>query len=455
MALGDLFRSRLALRIYLVGLAQMLVVAVGFFLMLHAFRPRGNGVLGGELHHVARHVDAVLGDRRALERELDDAERDFHAPFAVVDRAGTVVARSPGAEAAGLDGPCPVARDEGADAPGPGPARRCVAAPLRFPDGAAGQLLFAPRGPPPPPPFGSRIVPLVLVVVAVSSLLLARSLTQPLGKLSAAARAFGGGNLAARVALARRDELGDVSRAFDEMAERVTELLRSEKELLANVSHELRTPLARIRVALDIASEGSVEVTRESLVDIAGDLDELERLISDVLTAARLDLGDGSLKGIPPLRREPVDVRELLEVAASRFRTAHPERPLETTLPDDLPVVDGDAVLLRRVVDNLLENAHKYSERAADPVQLAARADDGVEIDVVDKGIGIGSADLPRVFRPFFRADKSRTRATGGLGLGLALAKRIVDAHGGTIELTSAPGKGTRARVRLPVADRA
>jgi signal transduction histidine kinase len=307
-------------------------------------------------------------------------------------------------------------------------------------------------GPPPPPSFGARIVPLVLIVVGVSSWLLARSLTRPLRRLSATASAFGGGDLTARVGAHGRDELGDVARAFDDMAERVTALLRAEKELLANVSHELRTPLARTRVALDLALEGDAGVARELLPDIASDLDELERLITDILTAARLDLGDGSASsGVPPLRRSPVILADLLAHAASRFRSAHPDRALEVDVAEGLPGLDGDAVLLRRVVDNLLENAHRYSDRS-DPITLRARANDGLEIDVIDRGIGIAAEDLPRVFRPFFRADRSRARATGGLGLGLALAKRIVDAHGGEITLESAPNEGTRARVRLPIA---
>jgi signal transduction histidine kinase len=237
----------------------------------------------------------------------------------------------------------------------------------------------------------------------------------------------------------------------------VTELLRAERELLANVSHELRTPLSRIRIAVALASEaeGDMVVARESLADIAGDLDELERLISDVFTAARLDLGAASPAGVPPLRRRRADMRALLAHAASRFRATHPQRTLRVDVAERLPPVDADPVLLRRVIDNLLENAHKYTDRAAEPIELVARrSDDGnkIAIDVIDKGIGIAADDLPRVFRPFFRADRSRTRATGGIGLGLALAKRIVDAHGGTIELVSAPNEGTRARVRLPIA---
>jgi two-component system, OmpR family, sensor kinase len=449
MAIRDLLRGRLALRIYIVGLAQMAVVAAGFFILILSNRPPGHGPIQAEVRHIARHVAASLDDPDALQRELRWVQEDFRSPAAVFDASGGVIASSPGIDIESLAAACAEDRADRAERP----EWRCVTAPIRFPDGRDGRLVFAPPGPPPPPPFGTRIVPLVLVVVAVSSLLLARSLTRPLRRLSTAARAFGGGDLAVRVGLGRQDELGDVSRAFDEMAERVSALLRAEKELLANVSHELRTPLARIHVAVDLASEGDAEVAREALAEIADDLAELERLIADVLTAARLDLGDGSSpQGTPPLRRERVHVGDLLARAASRFRAAHPERTLELAVTDDLPTIDGDPVLLRRVIDNLLENAHKYTEHPTDPVELHARAGREIEIDVVDKGIGIAADDLPRVFRPFFRADRSRTRATGGLGLGLALAKRIVDAHGGSIELTSAPNEGTRARVRLPIA---
>jgi signal transduction histidine kinase len=309
----------------------------------------------------------------------------------------------------------------------------------------------------PSPWLSVSIIAFILIVVGVSSWLLARTLTRPLRKLSRAANEFGAGHLEARAALGQRDELGDVSRAFDEMAGRVAALLRAERELLANVSHELRTPLARIRMAFALASEGNADVARASFADIGEDLDELERLVSDILTTARLDLGNASAAGIPPLRSERVAPAELLAHAAGRFRGAHPERALVVEVADDLPPIECDPVLLRRVVDNLLENAHAYSDRAEEAVDLIAQVEassrgDGVAIDVVDRGIGMGAEDLAHAFKPFFRADRSRTRATGGLGLGLTLAKRIVDAHGGTLELTSAPDEGTRARVWLPAA---
>jgi signal transduction histidine kinase len=305
---------------------------------------------------------------------------------------------------------------------------------------------------PPPSPIAFAIVAFILVVVGVSSWLLARALTRPLRVLSQAAHDFGAGRLDARAHLARRDELGEVAHTFDEMADRIAALLRAERELLANVSHELRSPLARIRMALAVASEGNAEVARESFADITEDIDELERLVADILTTTRLDLAQGAPAGIPPLRRERVAPGDLLAHAASRFRSAHPDRPLELDVATALPPIEGDPVLLRRAVDNLLENAHAYSERASDPVCLVARTDatDGLAIEIVDHGIGIAPEDLVRVFTPFFRVDPSRTRATGGLGLGLALAKRIVDAHGGRLELASVPNEGTQARIWIP-----
>ena len=294
---------------------------------------------------------------------------------------------------------------------------------------------------------------MVLVVVGVSSIALSRSLVRPLRRLSNAAHALGEGDLDARTGVERSDELGDVARSFDVMAERIGDLLRAERELVANVSHELRTPLARIRVALDIAAEGDVELARESLADIAEDVDDLERLVSDVLATARLDIAATAAApgGIPPLKREAIDLAELVTAVLGRFEGNHPEREVQLEIDPDLPTLDGDPVLLRRVVANLLDNAHKYSgpDDGAIEVTLSAEGAE-VVLTVTDHGIGIAPEDLPRVFEPFFRADKSRTRATGGHGIGLALTHRIVQAHEGHIGVQSTLGERTRVEVRLP-----
>jgi len=439
-----LLPSRLALRIYLVGLAQIAVVAAGFVAFVELNRPGRRGPPEAEERRTVENVTVLLERGEPLQQELERARDAINADITVSDPDGRLLATT----SPDMPGCGPQPRRPRRPHVGPPPGI-CRIAALRFPDGDYGRIEFRPKRPPPPPsPFELPVIAFVLVVVGVSSWLLARSLVRPLQKLSDAARALGEGRLEARAAVERRDELGDVAKAFDEMAERVTELLHAEKELVANVSHELRTPLARIRVALDLAREGDAEVVRASIADIADDLEELEGLVSDVLAAARLDLD--APRGIPPLRREHLDVAQLLEHAASRFRTAHPDRPLQVELSDDLPTIDGDPVLLRRVVDNLLDNAHKYTEDPALPIEL--RAHGALVIEVIDKGIGIAAPDLKSVFRPFFRADRSRTRETGGLGLGLALAKRIVEAHGGTIALESVANQGTTARIELPIA---
>jgi two-component system, OmpR family, sensor kinase len=448
---------RLALRFALVGLAQMATIAAGFWVILEANRPQPRGPLDEEARFVAARIEPELRspDRLALPAALHRA-RDEHTILTVTDETGATVA-STDETAPRCEGPTPRPPDaDTARRPNAGPHFFwCTTTPVTLPAGE-GKLHYLTTPPLRPSAFGARIVPLVLLVVATSSLLLAWSLVRPLRKLASAARAFGEGDRGARADVRRPDEIGDVARAFDDMADRVTQLLRSEKELLANISHELRTPLARIRVAVDLATEGDATVAREALVDIAEDLDELERLLSDVLTAARLDLADEPSKvaGLPPLRLSSVDLHDIVRLAASRFRTAHPARVLELDLdhPDHPATLEGDPVLLRRAVDNLLENAEKYTENPEAPIVLRTlRTDRNLRIEIIDQGIGIAPTDLPNLFQPFFRADKSRTRKTGGLGLGLPLAQRIAEAHAGTASITST-SQGTTASLDLPLA---
>lgn len=297
-------------------------------------------------------------------------------------------------------------------------------------------------------------IPAILVVVAICSWLTARSVARPLASLADATRAFGKGELGVRARMTRADEIGEVAQAFDDMADRIAKLLLAERELLANVSHELRTPLARIRVALDLASEADPKTAIESFADIAQDLAELERIVDDVLASARLALDASSTEERTlPLRAERLDTRALLERSIGRFRSAHPQRPFVVEVPDTLPEIVADAVLVRRVIDNLLDNAHKYSKGPEGRIMLRARPEDAaIVIEVEDEGIGLRLEDQQRLFEPFFRADRSRSRATGGLGLGLVLARRVVEAHGGTLTIESKFEKGTKATVRVPVA---
>jgi two-component system OmpR family sensor kinase len=432
--------SRLALRIYLIGLVQFVIVAVAMEVDHRARRPPSPWVTQGEF--VADGIGRVIDDPQALQAEVDRVARLLAWTVDIRDESGRLLAHSAPAERAQHE-----------------VSTLRVSSPMTMRDGHVARMEYRvhPRGHAPAPGggwLGLRGL-FVLVVVGVASWLTARSLARPLQALAATTREFGAGRLDIRAKMKRADEIGEVAKAFDDMAERITTLLQTERELLANVSHELRTPLARIRVALDLANEADPGDARVSLGEIAQDLAELERIVDDVLASARLALDVGAPSSSPGMlvRAERLDAHALLDKSVARFRAAHPNRPLHVRMSPDLPAIMADAVLLRRVVDNLLDNAHKYTESAKKPIVLEARAaDDFVLIEVEDQGVGIDKADLERLFEPFFRADRSRTRATGGLGLGLALARRVVDAHKGTITFTSEIGKGTTARVRLPIA---
>jgi signal transduction histidine kinase len=285
----------------------------------------------------------------------------------------------------------------------------------------------------------------ILLVVFAASLWLTRRVTTPLDQLAAAARQFGEGDIAARAKIqSRLDEIKDVGRAFDEMADRTSAVLQSQRQLMADVSHELRTPLARIRVALELAAEDPVGA-KDVLSEVGADLDEIDQLINDILTTARLD-GDAAT-----VERHPHRLGELTDRAVQRFAARHPHRKLESTIAGTEREIACDPVLLRRAVDNLLDNAAKYSDSTS-PVTFAVKPNgESVAFEIIDRGVGMSSEELARAFTPFWRADGSRARKTGGVGLGLALARRIARVHGGDVTLISQPGKGTTARLDVPL----
>ena len=492
--------GRLVVRIYLVCLAQLLVVMAGVAVLLHQSRIPESW-LRGQAEYVVEQIFPVLHDGTALDRALTQLRETAGARMTLYRPDRTLLAtnvepalalpvdpgaaslqptppllvlplarppRGPHGPAFRMGPPPPVPmRPSEAGEPGPPPGSPPGPPPVPF-----GPMLQPPREgppprPPPPPPLQgwavldlrppmpppwqlAAVAGLVLAALGLSSALLARSISRPLGTLSGAATRLGSGDLDARAGLARDDELGELGRAFDGMADRVVGLLRSEKALLAGVSHKLRTPLARIRVALELAEEGDVATARASLADITDDLGELERLVDELLTAARLELGQ-SAPGAPALRPATVEASALVATAAERFLAVHPGHRIDAAASDSAGRLTADPGLVARVLNNLLDNAAKYSAPSAGWVRLAVEGSAGeVTFTVEDHGAGIAPEDLPHVFTPFFRADRSRSRTTGGFGLGLSLARSIAEAHGGRLELASEPGKGTRATLVLP-----
>jgi len=300
--------------------------------------------------------------------------------------------------------------------------------------------VYAPNRPTFPWSYVLPLCAAILVVVGAASLWFSRRLARPLDQLAHAARKFGSGDTNARANLGRDDTIGAVGRAFDDMADRTSAVMLAQRQLMADVSHELRTPLARIRVALELVVEDPV-AARDVLADVGTDLDEIDQLIDDILTTARLDTA--------AIDKTPTRVGQLVEQSALRFTARHPDRTLERAVTAEAAELACDPLLLRRALDNLLDNAAKYSDAAA-PVRLAVRSDGRrVTFEIVDRGIGMTADELERAFTPFWRADGSRTRRTGGVGLGLALARRIARAHGGDVTLRSRPGEGTVAELAL------
>jgi signal transduction histidine kinase len=307
------------------------------------------------------------------------------------------------------------------------------------------------------PPFWGVVMDLLIISSWISAVgfLVWRTLVRPLQRIARAAEAFGDGDTSARTGVDRGDEIGKVARAFDDMSERIGRSREAERELLAGLSHELRTPLARIRVALDLAAESDAETARASLADVAEDLTELETLIGNIFSTTRLEMAARGRDDQPvPLQRTEVDLAALVDKAVAHQRMQHPQRPyaLEVSPGSAGRYLYADAILIRRAIENVLDNAHKYSPPGS-TVRVGVTDDRAaLRVAIADQGFGIGPDDLARVCSPFFRADRSRTRATGGVGLGLALAKRVVEAHGGSINVASQLDVGTTVTFVLPIA---
>lgn len=365
---------------------------------------------------------------------LDRAHDDIHLSATIYDAEGDVTAH------AGVPQEAPQALAEGE-------VRRTRR--FHFQVGVSnGRVVVLEFAPPPPPRSVAWVLLGVLVLIGIAAAFARRWLGKPLLRLGETARAIADGNLSARTELRSNDEIGETGRAFDAMAERVESLLRSHRELLAGVSHELKTPIARIRVALELAQEANAtpDVGSE-LTGIGEDLAELESLVEDVLAGARIELANGRSAALP-IHPQPMLVSELLQRAKARFTERHPARVVTLAIDDDVER-ELDPVLVRRAIENVLDNAHKYSPAEA-PIRMRVTVIDGhAEITVEDHGLGISAADRARVFTPFFRVDSPEVRASSGLGLGLALARRVVEAHDGSIDLDSTPGEGTTVRIRL------
>ncbi len=314
----------------------------------------------------------------------------------------------------------------------------------RSEDGRYWFLFISPRE----QPGAWFLTPDHIFILAAAILLcywLAYHLTSPVRALQKAVEQFGRGDLSARAGSDRRDELGQLARTFDRMADRIETLLAAERRLLLDISHELRSPLARLGVAVELARSG--DDVQGTLDRIQKESDRLNSLVGQLLQVTRAE-GDPA-----SLRRNPVRLDELVQqlVDESGIEAAARGCALKYG-PREPATVEGDPELLRRAVENVLRNAIRHSPREA-PVEVSvARSDGNVRVDVRDYGGGVPEEALPRLFDPFYRVESDRDRASGGTGLGLSIARRAVELHKGKIRARNAQ-PGLEVELELPVAE--
>jgi signal transduction histidine kinase len=282
-----------------------------------------------------------------------------------------------------------------------------------------------------------------LVSAAIALLMarwLARGMTQPLRDMAQAARRMETGDYSTRVQTRSRDEVGQLAEAFNTMSAELEGVERLRRELVANVSHELKTPIAAIRAHLENVLDGVERPDPDTLQVMLRQSERLGRLVDQLLDLSRLESGD------VPLDRSIVPLGPLVSQVLSEIDVARPGRGVAVTsqVADDTPAAFADRERVHQVLFNLVDNAVRYTPDGGAVTVSAHRNDGNVEIEVHDSGVGIVAEHLPRLFERFYRVDTSRSRADdGGTGIGLAIARSVVEAHGGHIRADSEPGRGS------------
>lgn len=260
---------------------------------------------------------------------------------------------------------------------------------------------------------------------------------RPVASLSDGMTRISGGDLDVSLPVFGQDEFAQLTTGFNAMVSRVKQMILARDQLLLDVSHELRSPLTRMKVALALLSDDADKA------GISSDLNEMETMIAELLELERLRSSNG-------LRRVHQDLVPILQEVARSFEGRLPGIRVGTNSKPVLLSIDGDRI--RSVVRNLLENAFKYSLSDSRPIDLSVRQDDGtVTLRVRDDGVGIPESQMSNIFEPFFRVDPSRSKKSGGYGLGLSICKRITEAHGGTIEAQNNPRRGASFIVKFQV----
>jgi signal transduction histidine kinase len=345
-----------------------------------------------------------------------------------------------------------------ADAPG-----RVISPPWE--EGAIGTFHISPElstraGLAPPPPSAPILYlaigrfflwgGLVAVAIAVAlTFLLSHRTLAPVKDLTIASERLGQGDFSQRVQIKDRGELGELARTFNSMASDLERAEKLRKNMVADVAHELRTPLSNIQGYLEALRDGVVKPDKKAISSLHEEASLLSRLVDDLQELSMAEAGELKLK------RRAEDIGELIQQAVEAAKAHEKTRGLSLVLelPEELPPVNIDARRIGEVLRNFLENAVAHTGKGDTITAAVKKREKMVEISVTDTGEGIPAEELPNIFERFYRVDKSRARATGGSGLGLTIAKRLVEAHGGRIEVQSELGKGSRFAFTVPIAE--
>lgn len=287
-----------------------------------------------------------------------------------------------------------------------------------------------------PNPAEFVILLFILAAILTINYFAIRKILKPIKYLSAGVDELSKGNLDSNIPIKSRDELAYLSQSFNEMTKKIKNMIKARDQLLLDVSHELRSPITRIKLALEFIKD---DKSKES---ISSDIKEIEVMITEILESERLKNENGKLK------LTKCNVYNLLNEVAEYYKDSKPPLVIKDVSKDlELNI---DEIRIKLVFKNLIDNAIKYSHPQSRPVTIfVEELPDKAVINIKDDGIGIPDEDIPFIFEPFFRVDKSRTRKTGGYGLGLSLCKKIIEAHGGKISLTNNQDRGSTARIEL------
>jgi signal transduction histidine kinase len=275
---------------------------------------------------------------------------------------------------------------------------------------------------------------------------LAHGMTYPLREMASAARAMAHGDYARRVTATSRDEVGDLARAFNEMSRQLSEVDRLRRELVANASHELRTPLGALRAQLENIIDGVEPGDSAAIEDALRQIERLTDLVDQLLDLSKLE------SGAVPLELSEIRADALLDQVVAEWSEPASSRGVRIELEPGSPelVLRVDVDRMRQVLANLVANAIRHSPEVGRVLLSACAEGSTTRLEVADEGPGIPADDLERVFERFYRSDPARSADVGGAGLGLAIARWIVELHGGTIRAATADPTGCRIVVELP-----